>query len=401
MATRIPQALIDEAMKWSVLDYFNKFEPSVLTQSGSEYRRRDHPSCCISGDGWLFDWKSRGLSGRGAVSYLRKCEGISFPDAIKLLTGEDIDRVRQEYTHKEINKVEMPFVLPEANYTNRQLIDYLYGRGISKKVINYCIQQGSAYQSKEYAGAVLIGYDDSREPLYITREVYKKLLDTPDVGNVIADCKQHTLILPQEALAGMKRVTNAVFVGYDSDHNAAYAMKRGFYDRVVIEDGKEVKRSYRGEVTSSSKSYPFSMLDKSGKSNSVHIFEAAIDAMSYATLIDLYSSDFRRMNLMSLGGAQSGKDNKFAPDEVTLPLALEQLIKSGNGNISKVYIHFDNDSAGVTHAKALSEKLSKLGIASEIKLPPSGKDFNDFLKNTLAKLEQNRSLTPREVLAQR
>ena len=75
-------------------------------------------------------------------------------------------------------------------------------------------------------------------------------------------------------------------------------MKRGFYDRVVIEDGKEVKRSYRGEVTSSSKSYPFSMLDKSGKSNSVHIFEAAIDAMSYATLIDLYSSDFRRMNLM-------------------------------------------------------------------------------------------------------
>ncbi len=401
MAKRIPQALIDEAMKWSVLDYFNKFEPSVLTQSGSEYRRRDHPSCCISGDGWLFDWKSRGLSGRGAVSYLRQCEGISFPDAIKLLTGEDIDRVRQEYTHRELDKVVIPFVLPEAHYTNRQLVDYLYGRGISKKIINYCIQQGSVYQSKEYAGAVLIGYDNGNKPLYITREVYKKLLDTPDVGNVIAYCKQHSLVLPKEALEGMKHITNAVFVGFDNNHNPAYAMKRGFYDRVVIEAGKEVKKSYRGEVTGSSKSHPFCMLDQTGKSTSVHLFEAAIDTMSYATLIDLYSSDFRRMNLMSLGGAQSGKDNKFAPDEVTLPLALEQLIKDGKSNISKVYIHFDNDTAGVTHAKALSDKLNKLGIACEIKLPPSGKDFNDFLKNTLAKLEQDRSLTPREVLAQR
>ena len=199
----------------------------------------------------------------------------------------------------------------------------------------------------------------------------------------------------------MKRITNAVFVGYDSNHNPAYAMKRGFYDRVVIEAGKEVKKSYRGEVTSSSKSHPFCMFDQTGKSTSVHLFEAAIDTMSYATLIDLYSSDFRRMNLMSLGGAQSGKDNKFATDEVTLPLALEQLIKDGKSNISKVYIHFDNDTAGVTHAKALSDKLNKLGIACEIKLPPSGKDFNDFLKNTLAKLEQDRSLTPREVLAQR
>ena len=105
--------------------------------------------------------------------------------------------------------------------------------------------------------------------------------------------------------------------------------------------------------------------------------------------------------MLLLGGAQSGKDNKFNPSEVTLPLALEELLKSSNSKIEKVYIQFDNDEAGVKHSKSLSEKLSKLGIGSKVKLPPSGKDFNDFLKNTHAKLNQDKSINAKELLQKR
>ena len=219
--------------------------------------------------------------------------------------------------------------------------------------------------------------------------------------DIIRYCIQNDLVLSPVTLMHKKIVSNAVFVGYNRDNQAAYAAKRGLYNKTVIVDGKPKNQSFRQEVTGSSKSYSFHMADETGKSNSVHVFEAAIDAMSYATLIQLYSSDFRNKNLLSLGGAQSGKDNKFNPEEVTLPLALEELLQSGKSNIEKVYIHFDNDEAGVKHAQALCEKLAKRGIASEVKLPPSGKDFNDCLKNTLDKLSRDRTISPRELLQQR
>lgn len=401
MAELIPQELISKALEWSVLDYFNQFEPNVLHQVGSGYRRRDHPSCCISADGWLFDWKSRELSGKGALSYLRQCEGVSFRDAVALLTGEDITIAREQHKNETLHTLTIPFALPERNYTNNAVIEYLYSRGISKEIINYCINKYLLYQSKEYAQAVLIGYDNYNNPLYISRDKYKELQKTKDIPDLKSYCVSNELILGPIALSNMKRISNAVFVGYDNNNTPAYAAKRGLYNRTINENGKIKNNSFRQEVSGSSKSCSFFMRDITGKSNSVHVFEAAIDAMSYATLIQLYSSDFRNKNLLSLGGAQSGKDNKFKPDEITLPLALEKLLRDKNTNIEKVYIHFDNDEVGIKQSKILQNKLSKIDIESEVKLPPSGKDFNDFLKNTLAKLNQNRNITARELLQQR
>ena len=402
MAEKIPQQLIDEAMKWSVIDYFNRFEPTVIHQVGNGYRRRDHPSCCISADGWLYDWKSRGLSGKGALSYLRKCEGIGFRDAVMLLTGENIELFREQHTEPEIHQVTIPFALPERNNTNRNVIDYLYNRGVSKEVIQHCINRGALYQSKEYVGAVLIGYDEQHSPMYILRENYQfmqKAKEPPK--DIVGYSIREGLVLSPATLSTMRTVSNAVFVGFDNEHKPAYAAKRGLYNKQVVENGKVKNNSFRQEVSGSSKSYSFYMRDVTGKSNSIHLFEAAIDAMSYATLIQLYSSDFSNKNLLSLGGAQSGKDNKFDPEKVTLPLALEQIFSNEQSNISKVYIHFDNDEAGIKHAKSLSEKLSRRGIENEVKLPPNGKDFNDFLKNTLQKLEANKNLNARELLQQR
>lgn len=397
----IPQELIDKALEWSVLDYFNHFEPNVIHQVGSGYRRKDHPSCCISGDGWLFDWKSRGLSGKGALSYLKQCEGIAFRDAVALLTGEDISVAREQNNEQVIHKLSIPFALPERNYTNQNVIDYLSSRGISKEVIHYCISKGWVYQSKEYSKAVLIGYGEYNNPLYIAKDTLKKLQEKEEITNLKSYCEENNLLLSPIALSNMKKISNAVFVGYDNNNKPAYAAKRGMYNKTIIVDGKEKNKSFRQEVTGSSKQHSFFMRDLSDKSKSIHVFEAAIDAMSYATLIDLYSSNYKTKNLLSLGGAASGRESKFSSEDIILPPALQNVLDNKSFNIDTVYIHFDNDKTGQEQAIKLKNKLDKLGVKSQIKLPPSGKDFNDFLKNTIAKLEQNKSKNARDVLLQR
>lgn len=401
MANRIPNELVQKANEWSVLDYFNAFMPGVLYESGKEYRRRDHPSFCIDREGWLYDWKSQGISGKGAVSYLMNVEKMSYPDAVQMLTGVDIELIRSMNPTEEKHFISIPFALPERYYNDKQAISYLYNRGISPDVIKYCIDNYFLYQSKEYAGTVLIGYNDNNKPLYISRDTYKELMKKENVSDVISYCINNNLLLSATELSKLKQVSNVVFVGYDTKtKQPAYAAKRGMYNKVVEENGKLKNKSFRQEVSSSNKAYSFAMRDVTGNSNTVHIFEAAIDAMSYASLIQLYSSDFKSKNLLSLGGAQSGKTSKFkTEEEVTLPLALEEFIKTSPQAINKVYIHFDNDEAGLKHSKLLQENLAKRGIESAVKLPPSGKDVNDFLKVTLEKLNSDRSVTPRELLS--
>lgn len=63
---------------------------------------------------------------------------------------------------------------------------------------------------------------------------------------------------------------NAVFVGYDKDGTARYGALRGTVGQ------------YKGELTGSDKHFSFSIGENTG-AKEIHVFESAIDAMSYAT----------------------------------------------------------------------------------------------------------------------
>lgn len=175
MGNKIPQEIVDEAKKWTVFDYFNTFEPGRIHRVGRSYRMRDHPSFCIAPDGNSWYWHSQEIEGGDAISYLMKVEKMSFQDAVKLLTGRDI-----EYVHKEqkqiTNPVVFPFVLPEQDNNNYKVINYLSNRGITNEVIKYCMDKHILYQSREYSNYVLVSYDDNKKPLYISRDTYKRLL---------------------------------------------------------------------------------------------------------------------------------------------------------------------------------------------------------------------------------
>lgn len=158
---------------------------------------------------------------------------------------------------------------------------------------------------------------------------------------------------------------NAVFIGKDENGVPKYAACRG-----IIGD-------FKRDASGSDKRYSFRILAKE-PCESVHLFEAAIDLLSYATYLKCKGKDYHRGNLLSLSGVYQPK--KEIKDS-KLPIALTTFLRA-NPQIKIIYLHLDMDKAGRLCTAALKELLK-----NEYKIvdspPPIGKDFNDFLLSYL------------------
>jgi hypothetical protein len=163
--------------------------------------------------------------------------------------------------------------------------------------------------------------------------------------------------LENELIFETKEYHNAVFVGRDLSGNARYGALRS------------TTSSYKGDVSGSDKHFSFSI---SGTSNTVHVFEAAIDLLSYATL-ELYDGrDWHRDSLLSLAGVYKTKRKDV------VPIALEQFLKDHPG-ISTLRLHLDNDEIGRGAVAGIVSGLN--GRYQVYDEPPRyGKDVNDQLK---------------------
>ncbi len=165
---------------------------------------------------------------------------------------------------------------------------------------------------------------------------------------------------------------NAVFVGKDESGTPKYAACRS-----------TLGSSFKGDASGSDKRYSFRLLARE-PCVSVHLFEAAIDLLSYATYLKCEGKDYRKENLLSLSGVyQPKKEMK----DSKVPIALTTFLKA-NPHIKTIVLHLDNDKTGRLCTAALKELLNK-----DYKIvdapPPVGKDFNDFLLSYLG-LEQRK-----------
>jgi hypothetical protein len=154
---------------------------------------------------------------------------------------------------------------------------------------------------------------------------------------------------------------NLVFIGKDNTGKPKYAAYRATNKSRIM-----------GDCSGSDKHYSFRLAD--GKSNSVHLFESAIDLLSYATLLKLDCKDYENENLISLAGVYAPKDRI---EESKVPVALEEFLKE-RPNISTIYLHLDSDKAGRLATKAL-QTILKDSYEVIDDPAPQGKDFNDFL----------------------
>ena len=151
---------------------------------------------------------------------------------------------------------------------------------------------------------------------------------------------------------------NAVFVGYNEAGEAKYAMLRSTY------------ASFKGEASGSDKTYSFRIAENPTATD-LHIFEAAIDLLSLASIYRSRANDWLSCFYLSLGGvSQSSTRNG-------LPKGLSSFL-STHPAITTIHLHLDNDEPGRTASDVLSKMLGDSYTVLD-EPPPIGKDMNEYI----------------------
>lgn len=153
---------------------------------------------------------------------------------------------------------------------------------------------------------------------------------------------------------------NVVFLGLDKYGKARYANLRG------------IGTDFQGEANGSDKRYSFSI--PAENSDTLHLFESAIDLLSFATMEKLGGRNWQKDHLLSLAGVYQPKKEII---QSSIPLALTRYL-ADYFEVRKIVLRLDNDYAGRLAAKALQTILPEK-YQVQICLPSQGKDYNDCL----------------------
>lgn len=151
---------------------------------------------------------------------------------------------------------------------------------------------------------------------------------------------------------------NAVFIGYDEKCIPKYAALRA------------TKSKYKGEASGSDKQFSFN-IPAAQEDAELHVFEAAIDLLSYASLEYRAGRDWRKGHLLSLAGVFKTERKDV------VPVALQRFLKA-HPQVKILHLHLDNDEIGRGAAVGI---MAGLGQQYEIvdEPPEHGNDMNDDL----------------------
>ena len=289
----IPKEVIDEVKKIDLLTYLKKENPLDLVHIGrGQYRLRSHDSLKISDNG-LWHWFSRGIGGKTALNYLIEVEGFSFMDAALRLSGSFSGHAAApaQPKQKQDEKEKRGLSLPEKHDNNDLVFRYLTrDRSIDTETVQLFLRAGDVYESRFY--------DKKSGQAY----------------------------------------TNAVFVGRDEQGAIRQASIRG------------IDSTYKTEAPGSDKRFSFSSAPKD-ESATAHIYESAIDLMSYISLLKAHGKKAYRDHHISLSGIYKPRQDAATQG---MPLALGRFLET-HPEVRKAVLHFDNDLAG---------KLAEIGRAS-------------------------------------
>ncbi len=273
------------------------------------YISKEHSSLKLDHGKWM--WWSRGVGGRSAVDYLTKVKGYSFTDAVTMIL-------------KTTGNASAVSVLP-AEPAEKKNADYKHG-GVSLPV-------------RDSNNEKLINYLRRRE-----------------ISDNVINFFLRERLMYQEA-----RYKNIVFLGYDYvGRKVELAAIRGTYGR------------FHSLAPGSDKTYPFRFCQEC-KDDALHIFEAPVDLLSYATLLEGAGCDFSKTHMISLCGVYKAKD---IVENSTIPVALTRYQEEYPDRKNWI-LHLDNDKTGKSAAEAI------MAIAKDVNVynspPPSGLDVNDYL----------------------
>lgn len=161
---------------------------------------------------------------------------------------------------------------------------------------------------------------------------------------------------------GEKVQHNAVFVYRNPEGEVIGAFARGLTST----------STYKRDIRGSDKSFGWMIPHPSREPEALYVFEACIDAASHMTL-----SPWEKADRLSLEG--------LAPK----PL-LNYLVN--HPEVKRVVFCLDNDLAGRAATQRLAQRLE--GVEVMVQIPPTGKDWNDYLKSGGQKLPQPEVFLP-------
>ena len=178
------------------------------------------------------------------------------------------------------------------------------------------------------------------------RRVFAYLVNTRGIGRNVMLAFTSVGLIYESA-----KYHNVVFVGKDKEGIPRHAHKRSTVSEKV----------WRANELGSDNRYTFNWR---GKSETLFLFEAPIDMLSYITM---YCPNWQNDNYLAACSISDNALNQFLVD---------------TPEINQVYICFDNDPPGQKAAENIRKMLFAKGINSEI-LIPKYKDWNEDLLNSV------------------
>lgn len=154
------QKNIEAARRISVMQYLQAYHPGELVRkTDKEYCTKTHSSLVITPANGLFHWFSQSKGGNNALDYLVKVEGMDFVSAVRLLNEMtpmpvSVQTAKAAPVQQQTSR---PFVLPPADRNAEAATAYLMRRGISPKVLRYCVGSGILYQTTRGTKSQSIG----------------------------------------------------------------------------------------------------------------------------------------------------------------------------------------------------------------------------------------------------
>ena len=349
MGVYIPKEDVESARQISILEFLSKSRPLMyenLKRVGSQYvvkaryygTKGPYSSFMIRASDGEWWHHSKGTHGKNALDYLIKEEGMDFQSAIFELLGrnEEYYRNLRQSQRDDFGAVMQDGSLPlPPMKNNRSAEDRKYP------------ESGAFFDEKK--DLVIPERDTDTSELYA-------YLTGRGISPVVID-----YFVDQGSLYQGAKYKNVCFVGYDRDGNPGLINQRS------------TKGTFKGNSTGSDRRYSF-MTHVEGQAE-VHVYEAPVDLLSYACLLQNAGYDFRQFNLVSLSGI-SGTGSGV---EVKLPMGMEEYLDR-YPETTRVYIHFDNDNPGRVAGQRLQEALEQRGVRAVQQYPPAGcKDVNDYL----------------------
>lgn len=155
---------------------------------------------------------------------------------------------------------------------------------------------------------------------------------------------------------------NCVFVGFRNGTPVYGALR-----------GTLTQSTFVGDVPGSDKRFSFAYPIRASPHRTLCVFESAIDALSYLTLLKLHHQAWRSANTLSLAGIYAARKDS----SMKCPAALEQYLADAP-QIQKIVLCLDNDAPGRAASAAIQAALSRYEVVDNP--PRRGKDYNDQLQ---------------------